>query len=195
MLHKALALSVLPLVSATVVVAAPAHAGRADQPSCPTPTKADVDRSEATKHDDPPRGANALKGVRFTHLPKGFTTGQVTVNKRRGVTEYSYQWYDDRSEIDRKHRSLWVRVVCWPKARTLSQLKAAPLDLGTFSATEAAKIGGRKVLTKEGDGALGHGRYVGWVEREGVIVTVMASEPLVPQLDKIVKGIRLPETP
>ncbi|GAA2778127.1 hypothetical protein [Nonomuraea dietziae] len=191
-LRKTLALTALSLVSGTVLVASPAHAEPAGTAGCPTPTKAEARRSADGKEDRPAKGVTALKGVRVGHLPKGFLAGQVVVNKLRGAVEYGYQWYDDRDEIDRKHRSLWVRVVCWPAAGKLSHLKKAPLDLGTFSGDDkTARIGGRTVLTKEGDGALGHGRYVGWVEREGVIVTVMASEPLVPELDEIVKGIRL----
>lgn len=110
-----------------------------------------------------------------------------------GVTEYGYQWGDDRANADLEQRSLWVRVLCWPDAKKLANLKRLPVTYGTFTGdVKTATIGGRRVLTKEGDGALGAGRYVGWVERTGVVVTVMASTPLVAELDKIISGIRLP---
>jgi hypothetical protein len=176
-------------VAATVIAVPAAHA--ADRPSCPAPSKAETKRSRESKSDQPPRGATAIKGVRVNHIPKGFAYGQVGVNKHDGVTEYGYKWSDNRDDVDRKHRSLWVRVVCWPDAHKPADLKKIPLVEGTFSAAKTAEIGGRKVLTKVGDGALGHGRYAGWVERDGVVVTVMASEPLVPQLGEIIKGIRL----
>ncbi|QYC45623.1 hypothetical protein Nocox_40400 [Nonomuraea coxensis DSM 45129] len=178
-------------VLAATVIAAPA-AGAATRPSCPTPSKAEVKRAMSSKVDRPARKSNAIKGVRVKVVPRGFAYGQVSVSRHDGVTEYGYQWSDDRDDVDRKHRSLWVRVVCRPGLRGLNALKKAPLQVGTFSGdARTAKIGGRKVLTKQGDGALGHGRYVGWVEREGVAVTVMASEPLVPQLSRIVAGITL----
>lgn len=189
--QKLLALSALPLISAVLVSATPAEAAIADKVGCPSPSKAEADRSSNSKSDKPPKGASAIKGMRVNHIPKGFTYGQVVVNKGHGITEYGYQWTDDRSEIDKKQRHLWVRVVCSPNVRSLSQLTSIPFSLGTFpDDSKSAKIGGRKVLTKEGDGALGHGRYVGWVERKGMVVTVMASEPLVPELDKIVRGIQ-----
>lgn len=191
--RQALALSTLSLVSAATMLASPAAAATVDSAGCPTPTRAEAKRSAAGKSDQPPKGATALRGVRVNHIPKGFSSGQVVVNKHDGISEYGYQWTDDRSEVDRKQRSLWVRVVCWPDAHKLSQLKNAPFDLGTFSGdVRTAKIGGREVLTQEGDGALGHGQYAGWVERKGTVVTVMASQPLVPHLGKIIKGIRLP---
>ncbi|MEV4249905.1 hypothetical protein AB0J63_41655 [Streptosporangium canum] len=187
-IQKLAVLSVLPVTAA--LIALPAQA--AERPTCPVPTKAEAERSSDSKTDKPPRGIAAIKGVRVNHIPKGFTYGQVVVNKHDGITEYGYQWGDDRSDVDPKHRSLWVRVVCWPKASESAQLKNAPFDIGTFSGdTKTVKIGGRQVLTQEGDGALGHGRYAGWVEREGVVVTVMASRPLVPELAKIIKGIKL----
>ncbi|GGS83772.1 hypothetical protein ACFFV7_46015 [Nonomuraea spiralis] len=187
-LQKLATLSVLPVAAALVSLPAQAAA----QPGCPVPTKAEVKRSSDSKIDKPPRGATAVKGVRAGHVPKGFTYGKVVVNKHDGITEYGYQWSDDRDDVDRRHRSLWIRVVCWPKASTLAQLKNAPFGVGTFSGdTKTVKIGGRQVLTQEGDGALGHGRYAGWVERKGVVVTVMASQPLVPELAKIIKGITL----
>ncbi|MGN9843112.1 hypothetical protein ACTMTI_33815 [Nonomuraea sp. H19] len=177
-------------VAATMIAVPAAHS--AARPSCPTPSKAEAKRSYDSKTDEPPRGATAIKGVRVNHIPKGFTYGQVGVNKHDGITEYGYLWSDNRSDVDRKRRSLWVRVVCWPKASKLAQLKNAPFQLGTFSGdTKTVKIGSRMVLTQVGDGALGPGRYAGWVERKGVVVTVMASEPLVPELGKIIKGIRL----
>ncbi|WP_043633699.1 hypothetical protein [Nonomuraea candida] len=182
------ALSVLPVAAA--LIALPAQA--AQRPGCPVPAPAEEKRSQAAKTDRPPRGAGAIKGVRVTYLPKGFTYGGVVVNRHDGLTEYGYQWLDDRSEVDPKQRSLWVRVVCWPKASRLAQLKNAPFELGTFSGeTRTVRIGSRQVLTQEGDGALGNGRYAGWVERKGVVVTVMAGRPLVPELAKIIKGIRL----
>jgi hypothetical protein len=187
-MRKLAVLSALPVAAA--LLASPAQA--AERPACPVPSKAEVKRSSGGKTDKPPRGATAIKGVRVNHLPKGLTYGEVGVARHGGVIEYGYRWRDDRSDVDRRHRSLWVRVVCWPKASELSQLKNAPFQLGTFSgATKTVRIGGRQVLTQEGDGALGHGRYAGWVEREGVVVTVMASRPLVPELTKIIKGIVL----
>ncbi|MGP3958203.1 hypothetical protein ACTWPT_19525 [Nonomuraea sp. 3N208] len=170
---------------AAAMIAVPGTAQAAARPSCPIPANA------KSRTDEPAKGGKALKGVRLHYLPKGFTHGEVIVDKHDGLTEYSYLWSDDRDDLDRKRKMLWVRVVCWPEARTLAQLKKAPLHLGTFAAAKTAKIGGRKVLTKEGDGALGPGRYSGWVEREGVIVTVMASEPLVPRLGQIIRWIRL----
>ncbi|GAA0940775.1 hypothetical protein [Nonomuraea longicatena] len=187
-IQKLAALSVLPVVA--VLVASPVQA--AERPACPVPSKAEEKRSGDAKGDQPPRGATAIKGVKVAYIPTGFTNGQVVVNKKNGLTEYSYQWSDDRSEVDRRHRSLWVRVVCWPQANSTAQLKNAPFDLGTFSGTtKTVKIGERRVLTQVGDGALGHGRYAGWVERKGVVVTVMASQPLVPELTKIIEGIGL----
>lgn len=148
--------------------------------------------AKANKADSPPRGVTAIKGLRVNHIPKGFTYGQVRVGAHDGIREYGYQWSDNRDDIDRKRRSLWVRVVCWSDAHELAQLRRAPLQFGEFTGDErAAKIGGRQVLVRTGDGALGHGRYLGWVERKEVVITVMASQPLVPELGKIVKGIRL----
>ncbi|MGV9379259.1 hypothetical protein ACWDRB_25805 [Nonomuraea sp. NPDC003707] len=182
------ALSVLPV--AAVLIALPAQA--AERPACPVPTKAEVKRSGDDKVDQPARGATAIKGVRVNYIPKGFTYGGVVISKHDGISEYGYQWGDDRPNADIKQRSLWVRVVCWPKASKPAQLKNGPFDMGTFSGdTETVKIGGRQVLTQEGDGALGDGRYAGWVERKGVVVTVMASTPLVPELSKIIEGIKL----
>lgn len=187
-MQKLAVLAALPLAAA--LLAPPAQA--TERPACPAPTKAEAKRSYNSKTDKPPRGAAAIKGVRVNHIPKGFTYGQVSATKHKGVTEYGYQWSDERSEESLKHRSLWVRVMCWPKASKLTQLKNAPFSMGMFSGdTKIMKIGGRQVLTQVGDGALGHGRYVGWVERKGVIVTAMASRPLVPELAKIIKGIEL----
>ncbi|MGW2222053.1 hypothetical protein ACWCSD_44300 [Nonomuraea sp. NPDC001684] len=187
-IHNLAALAVLPVAAA--LVALPAQA--AERPGCPAPSKADVRRSSAAKVDKPARGAAAMKGVRVNHIPKGFTYGQVLVNKHDGMVEYSYQWSDDRDDMSRRHRSLWVRVVCWPKATSVAQLKNAPFRIGTFSGdTTTTKIGDREVLRQGGDGALGAGVYSGWVERPGVVVTVMATPPLVPGLTKIIKGIRL----
>ncbi|MGW5157490.1 hypothetical protein ACWEPN_18630 [Nonomuraea wenchangensis] len=187
----ALSATVSAAVLTATVIAAPA-AGAATRPSCPLPSKAEVKRANSSDVDRPARRSNAIKGVRVEVLPRGFAYGQVNVSRHDGLTEYGYRWSDDRDDVDRKHRRLWVRVVCKPGLRELNALKKAPLQVGTFSGdVRTAKLGGRKVLTMEGDGALGHGRYVGWVEREGVAVTVMASEPLVPQLSGIVAGIRL----
>ncbi|RBQ16764.1 hypothetical protein DP939_29305 [Spongiactinospora rosea] len=187
-IRKLAALAVLPLVA--TLVALPAQA--AERPSCPAPSKAEVRRSSADKVDKPARGATAIKGVRVDHIPKGFTYGQVIVNKHDGIVEYGYQWSDDRDDASRRHRALWVRVVCWPKATSLAQLKNAPFNIGSFSGdTTTTKVGDRRVLRQKGDGALGAGVYTGWVERPGVVVTVMASPPLVPGLTKIIKGIRL----
>ncbi|MGR6913152.1 hypothetical protein ACU635_02730 [[Actinomadura] parvosata] len=189
-IQRIAAVSALSLAAA--VVALPAQAAQQRPEGCPTPTSAEAKRSADGKTDTPPRGAGAIKGVRVGHLPKGFTNGGVVVNKHDGITEYGYQWSDDRSEVDLKQRSLWVRVVCWPKASGLSRLKNAPFELGTFSGeTRTVRIGTRQVLTQGADGALGHGRYAGWVERKGVVVTVLASTPLVPELAKIIDGIEL----
>jgi hypothetical protein len=183
------ALSALPLAAALVALPTPAAAER---PACPSPTKAEMKRADDSKGDMPPRGATAIKGVRVNHIPAGFTYGDVMVHKGKGITEYGYSWSDNRDTVDRKHRSLWVHVICWPKASKLAQLKNGPFEEGSFSGTtKTMKIGGRQVLTQVGDGALGHGLYVGWVERKGVVVTVMASQPLVPELAKIIKGIEL----
>ncbi|MET8867175.1 hypothetical protein ABZW11_29885 [Nonomuraea sp. NPDC004580] len=177
------ALTAAPIAAATLT-ALPAHAA----PTCPAPSKAEL----KGRTDKPAKGKRALKGVRVAHLPKGFTYGELEASKHDGVTEYAYRWSDDRDATDRAHRSLWVRVVCWPEARDLKDLRKLPVDLGTFtSAGKPARLGGRKVLGKTGDGALGHGRYVGWVARSGVVVTVMAGEPLVRDLPAIVKGIRV----
>ncbi|GGK95608.1 hypothetical protein GCM10010126_63740 [Planomonospora parontospora] len=187
-MRKLAVLSALPVAAA--LIALPAQA--AERPACPVPTGAAAKRSSGAEIDMPPRGAATVEGIRVGHIPKGFAYGQVVVNEHDGITEYGYQWGDDRSEVDPEHRSLWVRVVCWPKASGPAQLKNAPFDLGTFSGdTETVRIGARQVLTREGDGALGHGRYAGWVERKGVVVTVMASRPLVPELTQIIKSIRL----
>jgi hypothetical protein len=185
------AMSVLPTAAALIALPAlPAQA--AQRPACPLPSKAEVKRSAGNKIDQPPRGAAAIKGVRVNHIPKGFTYGGVVISKHKGITEYGYQWGDERANADSKQRSLWVRVVCWPEAGKLAQLKNAPLEFGRFSGdTRIERIGGRRVLTQEGDGALGDGRYAGWVERKGVVVTVMASTALVPELAKIIKGIKL----
>ncbi|MEV0389389.1 hypothetical protein [Nonomuraea sp. NPDC050643] len=182
------ALSVLPVAAA--LIALPAQA--AERPGCPLPSKAEVKQANDDKVDQPPRGAAAINGVRVNHIPKGFTYGGVVISKHDGITEYGYQWGDERANADSKQRSLWVRVVCWPKASRLAQLKNAPLEFGRFSGgTTTVRIGGRQVLIREGDGALGDGRYAGWVERKGVVVTVMAGTPLVPELAKIIKGIKL----
>ncbi|WP_127937199.1 hypothetical protein [Nonomuraea polychroma] len=178
------ALSAATVAAAMIAVPGTALAA-ADRPSCPIPADA------KSRTDEPAEGYKALKGVRLHYLPKGFTHGELVVDEHDGLTEYGYLWSDDRDDMDRKRKMLWVRVVCWPEARTLAQLKKAPLQLGTFGHAKLAKIGGRKVLTKEGDGALGPGRYAGWLQREGVIVTVMASEPLVPQLGQIIRWIKL----
>ncbi|GAA2210507.1 hypothetical protein GCM10009850_059660 [Nonomuraea monospora] len=181
------ALTAAPLAAALIAV--PAQAATA-APACPAPTKAEL---KGLNDSEPPaKGTKALRGVRVRHLPKGFTTGSLSASKYDGITEYGYDWSDNRDDVDLAHRSLWVRVVCWPKATRLSQLKKMPVTLGTFANNpKVVKLGGRTVLRQGGDGALGHGRYVGWVERPGVVVTVMASQPLVPELAAIVRGIKL----
>ncbi|MEV5888453.1 hypothetical protein [Nonomuraea fuscirosea] len=176
---------------AAALIALPAQAEA--RPSCPAPPKAALAKVlKAAEPDQPAKGAGAVKGVRVGHLPKGFVHGQVTASKHHGLTEYGYRWSDDRDDVDRAHRSLWVRVVCWPKARSGAQLKKVPLELGRFSGrTQTMKIGERQVLVKRSDGALGSGRYAGWVERGGVIVTVHASEAIQTELIKIVQGVKL----
>ncbi|MEV4251359.1 hypothetical protein AB0J63_49240 [Streptosporangium canum] len=191
---KTLTIAALSVASAATLFAAPSvHAATGSTAACPTPSKAEIKRSHDSKVDKPARGATAIKGVRVGHIPKGFTYGGVVTGKHDGVTEYGYQWGDDRANADPEQRSLWVRVLCWPDAKKLANLKRLPVTYGTFTGdVKTAMIGGRQVLTKEGDGALGAGRYVGWVERKGVVVTVMASTPLVAELDRIIAGIRLP---
>ncbi|MFD8526448.1 hypothetical protein ACFV0L_03465 [Streptosporangium canum] len=191
---KTLTIAALSAASAATLLAAPsAHAATESTAACPTPSKAESKRSHDSKVDKPARGASAIKGVRGGHIPKGFTYGGVVTGKHDGVTEYGYQWGDDRANADPEQRSLWVRVLCWPDAKKLANLKRLPVTYGTFTGeVKTATIGGRQVLTKEGDGALGAGRYAGWVERKGVVVTVMAGTPLVAELDKIIAGIRLP---
>lgn len=184
------ALVALAMVVGGLSVAGPAQA--TVESRCPTPTKAEVALAKDDAVEHPPRGVKAIKGVRVRHIPKGLFWGKVDVHKHDGMAEYGYFWSDNRDDVDRKHRMLWVRVACWPKVTKLAQLKKAPFIEGTFTGDiQRKKIGGRTVLTKVGDGALGHGRYLGWVEREGVVITVMASEPLVAELDEIVKGIKL----
>ncbi|SEG98170.1 hypothetical protein SAMN05444920_111219 [Nonomuraea solani] len=180
------ALAALPIAATLALIALPAEASA--RPACPAPSKAELKRTEP---DRPARGTKAIKGVRVGHLPKGFTYGEVVANRHHGMTEYGYLWADDRDDVDRAHRSLWVRVACRPGVTKLAQLKKVPFQEGRFTDTTTLKVGSREVLTRDGDGALGHGRYAGWVERDGVVVTVMASEPLVPELVKIIKSIRL----
>ncbi|MFD0891015.1 hypothetical protein ACFQ08_41255 [Streptosporangium algeriense] len=191
---KTLTITALSVVSAATLFAVPsAQAASGGGAACPAPSKAEVKRSRDSRVDKPARGATAVKGVRIGHIPRGFTYGGVVAGRHKGVTEYGYQWGDDRPNADPRQRSLWVRVLCWPGADGLASLKRLPVTYGTFTGgARTATIGGRRVLAKEGDGALGDGRYVGWVERKGVVVTVMASTPLVADLDRIVAGIRLP---
>lgn len=191
---KTLTAAALAVASATTLSAASsAHAATGSGAACPAPSRAEIRRSNDTRIDEPPRGATAIKGVRVGHIPKGFTYGGVVTGRHEGVTEYGYQWGDDRANADPAQRSLWVRVLCWPDAERLTNLRRLPVTYGTFTGdVRTATIGGRRVLTKEGDGALGAGRYVGWVERKGVVVTVMASTPLVAELGRIVAGVRLP---
>ncbi|GAA2266713.1 hypothetical protein GCM10010149_03770 [Nonomuraea roseoviolacea subsp. roseoviolacea] len=192
-INKTLTLAAVSLVAAATLHAPSAHAAAAvTATGCPAPSKAEIKRSYDAKEDKPAKGATALKGVHVGYIPKGFTHGQVVAQQHHGVTEYGYQWTDDRSEIDLKRRFLWVRVVCWPGARELADLKKLPVTLGTFtSGVKTRTIGGRQVLTKLGDGALGAGRYTGWVEREGVVVTVMAGRPHLGDLDKIIAGVKV----
>ncbi|MFB9718622.1 hypothetical protein [Planobispora longispora] len=180
----------MTLLVGQLLIPRPAHAQA--PPGCPAPTPAEIRRAGKSQADQPPKGARALTGLRVGHLPKGFSWGQVNVYSYDDVAEYSYLWSDNRDDVDRGHRSLWVRVACWPKAAGPAQLRTAPFILGTFAGdVRQMKVGKRTVLTKEGDGALGHGRYAGWVERKGVVITVMASQPLVPELTEIIKGITL----
>ncbi|MFG1700622.1 hypothetical protein [Nonomuraea sp. NPDC049309] len=184
-------LAALTAASATATLSAlPARA--ASGPACPAPPKAALKATLKERIDRPAKGSTAIKAVRVGHLPAGFTYGEPEAARHGGVTEYGYHWSDDRDDTDRAHRHLWVRVVCWPQARHLAQLRRLPVGVGTFtSAGKTARVGGRKVLAKAGDGALGHGRYVGWVARRGVVVTVMASEPLVSELPAIVRSIEV----
>ncbi|NUW42293.1 hypothetical protein [Nonomuraea rhodomycinica] len=192
-INKTLTLAAVSLLSAATLQAPAAHAATAGTATgCPAPSRAEIKRSYEAKEDKPAKGATALRGVHVGYIPKGFTHGQVVAQKHDGVTEYGYQWTADRSDIDLKRRFLWVRVVCWPGARELADLKKLPVTLGTFtSGTKTRTIGGRQVLTKPGDGALGAGRYAGWVEREGVVVTVMAGRPHVGNLDQIIGGVKV----
>ncbi|MEU1734082.1 hypothetical protein [Streptosporangium sp. NPDC020145] len=191
---KALTIAALSATSAATLLTGPsAHAAAGNTTACPTPSKAEIKRSHDSRIDKPARGAGAIKGVRIGYIPKGFTYGGVVAGRHNGVTEYGYQWGDNRANADPKQRSLWVRVLCWPDARRLTDLKRLPVTYGTFAEdAKTTTIGGRRALTKQGDGALGDGRYVGWIEREGTVITVMASTPLVPDLKKIVAGVRLP---
>ncbi|MEV4074339.1 hypothetical protein [Nonomuraea fuscirosea] len=176
---------------AAALIALPAQAET--RPSCPAPPKAALAKAlKPAEPDRPAKGATAIKGVRVGHLPKGFVHGAVTASKHHGLTEYGYRWSDDRDDVDRAHRSLWVRVVCWPKAGSGTQLTKVPLVEGRFtSAKKSMKIGQRRVLVRRSDGALGTGRYAGWVERRGVIVTVHASEGIQTELIKIIQSIKL----
>ncbi|MBN6055060.1 hypothetical protein JYK22_24200, partial [Nonomuraea sp. RK-328] len=140
--------------------------------------------------DKPARGANAITGLTVDHRPKGFTYGQVHAMRKGGLTEYGYTWSDDRDDAHPRHRSLWVRVICGSKVTDLDGLKRLRLDEGTFRDAKTTKVGGRTVLLRVADGALGSGRLVGWVEPGGAVVTVLASEPLVRDLARIVKGVR-----
>ncbi|SDH02147.1 hypothetical protein SAMN05421505_110136 [Sinosporangium album] len=139
------------------------------------------------REDRPPLGGNAVKGLHIGYLPKGFTLGTRTSGKH----EYGYAWTNARDDTDRARRALWVRVVCSPHLKTLTSLAKLPVDIGTFTRmARPAEIGGRKVLVRKGDGALGPGTYLGWIERPGMAVTVMASPALKGHLNRIVKGIK-----
>ncbi|GAA4101876.1 hypothetical protein [Nonomuraea soli] len=181
---KKITLPLLACLALPLVAAAPAQAAK-QVSLCDTAIKDAKPRS-----GEPARGRGAVPGLRVSYLPKGFIYGDFSHHSGKKAWEYGYAWSDDRDDVDRKHRSLWVRVVCWPAAKSLKDLPGLPVVEGSFATAEKATVGGRKVLTKEGDGALGHGRYVGWVERPGVVITVMASEPLTSRLGRIIKGIR-----
>ncbi|MDF5751422.1 hypothetical protein [Spongiactinospora sp. TRM90649] len=192
-IQRDLALSAVSLLSAGALAASPAHAAASpDSTYCPTPSKAEFRKAKYNEPEHPPRGAAAVKGLRVGHIPKGFFQGHVTAAKHDGMTEYGYRWTDGRDDVDREHRSLWVRVACWPGANKPTRLKNVPFEIGRFqSDAKTRRIGGRRVLTQRADGALGHGRYVGWVERKGIVITVLVSDPVVPRLGEIVRGIRL----
>ncbi|MFD1934632.1 MULTISPECIES: hypothetical protein [Nonomuraea] len=188
--QKAFALSVASLVSTGTLIAPPAHA--AARAGCPVPSRAEVKRSDESTPDQPPKGGRAIEGVRVTHLPSGFVVGQVITSELDDVSEYGYQWTDARSDASPRQRFLGVRVICAPDVQTLSQLKRSPFDIGGFSGhLRTATLGGRKVLVQDSFGAVGRGKYIGWLHREGVVVTVMASESLVHELGRIVRGIEL----
>ncbi|NUS02272.1 MAG: hypothetical protein HOV97_06875 [Nonomuraea sp.] len=178
------------LVGITLVAASfPAQAGTASA-SAPGLCHPSLKQVKADDESDrPAKRADAVPGLVVEYIPKGFIYGDANTQRFKKAWEYGYLWADDRDDVDRKHRSLWVRVVCWSGAKTLKDLKKLPVDIGRFTGAKATTIAGREVLTREGDGALGHGRLVGWVEKSGVVVTVMASKPLVKQLDKIVGGV------
>ncbi|MEV0143492.1 MULTISPECIES: hypothetical protein [unclassified Nonomuraea] len=188
-----LALTAASFLAAATLTASPAHAAPAYRADCPVPPAADVKRARQDAIDKPARGADAISGLRIGHVPKGFTYGQVQVAKRKGaMTEYSYLWSDERNDVNPRHRSLRVQVICGSKVTDLAGLKRLRLDEGAFRGVEAktTKLGDRTVLVRLTDGALGSGRLVGWVEPGGTVVTVLASEPLVRDLAKIVRGVR-----
>ncbi|MEQ4714856.1 hypothetical protein [Nonomuraea sp. B19D2] len=181
------------LVGMTMVAAplpAQASTASADAPGLCYPA---LKYNEADdKVDRPAKGGNAVLGLDLEYIPKGFTYGEANTQRFKKAWEYSYRWSDDRDDVDPKHRSLWVRVVCWSGAQTVNDLKKLPVALGRFTGAKNTTIAGRERLIREGDGALGHGRMVGWVEEPGIVVTVMASKPLVKQLNKIVEGVTAP---
>jgi hypothetical protein len=89
---------------AASVAAFPAQA--AERPNCPVPSKADILRSSAAKGDKPAETLGSDQRVCVNRIPKGFTYGQVLVDRHDGIAEYSYQWSDDRDDMSRRHRTL-----------------------------------------------------------------------------------------
>ncbi|MFB9893237.1 hypothetical protein [Planobispora takensis] len=141
--------------------------------------------------EPPPRSGNVIDGLHVGYVPEGFSWSESPAPQSYGeVWEYGRSWSDDRDDADERHRFLWIRVVCWDALRDLDRLRNLPVPLGRFSGDVTVEsLAGRRVLAMEGDGALGPGRLVGWIERPGVAVTVLAGEPLLPHLPEIVEGI------
>ncbi|GII94968.1 hypothetical protein [Sinosporangium siamense] len=159
--------------------------GKPAAPRCVPPKVA-----PQSEEDRPPLGHDAVKGFRVGHLPKGFSLGMPTSGGKGAVKEYGYAWTDGRPDADPLRRAMWLRVVCWSKAATLGHLKRLPVTLGPLAkGVRGVTVGGRKVWTKVGGGALGPGRYVGWLDRPGRVVTLMVSPALERELPAIVKGI------
>ncbi|GIH90467.1 hypothetical protein ACFFMN_08170 [Planobispora siamensis] len=151
---------------------------------------------QAVPSDDPgpepsSRGGNVIDGLHVGYVPEGFSWSESPAPQSYGeVWEYGRSWSDDRDDADERHRFLWIRVVCWDALRDLDRLRGLPVPLGRFSGDVTTEsLAGRRVLAMDGDGALGRGRLVGWIERPGVAVTVLASEPLLPRLAEIVEGV------
>ncbi|GII94969.1 hypothetical protein [Sinosporangium siamense] len=155
-------------------------------------------RGAAAKLDKPAKGAAAaVPGVTLRYMPKGFTHGKASWTKAAGVKTYGYTWKGgDKNTHSRRDadtdRDLWVRVICWPGGKKLTDLRRLPVTAGKFTKNSGyITIGKQKVAVTETSGALGVGRMVGWVARPGVIVTVKASGSLARELPHIVQSVRV----